>query len=251
VVSKWRQWIPAFFLPTRCIACGQPGHSLPQITGNLSKDIDLCVACYQLLPVNSCACARCGLPLSRDELVCGRCLRRSPPYEYSFCAFEYGYPVEHLIQQLKYSGSFKAARVLSHLLQRYLLERHVSLWPSCIVPMPLHPIRYHERGYNQAIELGRFLAPGLRIPLRTDLLQRVRHTREQVGLTRAERRKNLRRAFAVTAVTMPKHVAVLDDVITTGSTAIEVARTLKAAGVEQIEVWGLARASGARTHAKQ
>lgn len=236
--SHLQQWL----LPPRCIACGGSGGTQlnPQ-----QWSLDLCTACHEQLPVNRHACQCCGLPLpsTQCKLICGSCLKRPPPYQLSFCAYEYAYPIEHLIRRLKYGGAMAQARVLSCLLAQYLRDQHRSAWPECFIPVPLHPARYRARGYNQVIELGRFLERELKITMRTDLLVRSRHTPEQAGLSRRERRRNLRRAFITTTVALPKHIALLDDVITTGSTVNELARTLKKAGVETIEVWGMARAA--------
>jgi ComF family protein len=157
------------------------------------------------------------------------------------CAYHYGYPLQHLIRQLKYQAALPNAQVLGTLLASYLHERHAAEWPECFVPVPLHPSRYRRRGYNQVIEVGKVLQPLLPVPMRTDLVTRRRNTVEQAGLLRRARRSNLRRAF-VTHGVLPKHIAILDDVVTTGSTVNELSRVFKAAGVERLEIWGLARA---------
>ncbi len=226
-------------LPARCACCGAAGRTA---TG---KRLDLCAQCLALLPFNLHACQQCALPLpgDTDSLICGRCLRRTPPYQRSYCAFEYAYPVHHLIRRMKYGHSLATTRVLGHLLGQYLIDHHVDAWPECIIPVPLHTHRYRDRGYNQVIEIGRHLEAMLNIPMRTDLVQRIRMTPEQAGLTRKQRRINLRRAFLTTTVAMPSHIALLDDVITTGSTAQELTETLLAAGISCVEVWGVARAN--------
>jgi ComF family protein len=185
------------------------------------------------------------LPISGslNNLICGSCLRRSPLYQSSYCAFEYDYPLASLIRNLKYGAQLAPSRVLGELLAQHLEQQHRGTWPECIVPVPLHRQRYQQRGYNQVIELGRYLQRRLHVPLRLDLIQRVRSTVEQADLSRRERRKNLRRAFYTTTVNLPQHIAVLDDVITTGSTVNEVTTMFRKAGVVTIEVWGLARAA--------
>ncbi len=227
-------------LPPRCVACGN-GHGwrVSRVAAGL------CEICQAQLPINTCACRTCALPLSGTQsgLLCGRCLRTPPPYQASWCAYEYVYPIPHLVRRLKYGGALAPSRVLGNLLARYLQAHRAGAWPECFIPVPLHSRRYRTRGYNQVIELGRWLERTLNIPMRTDLVIRRRHTPEQAGLSRRERRKNLRRAFVTTDVAPPRHIALLDDVITTGSTMNELARLLKQSGVEHIEVWGLARAS--------
>lgn len=233
-------------LPPRCIACGNPANrGIPEPNCRSCPVTDLCNTCHAQLPLNLHACRRCALPLSGSQpgLICGRCLRRPPPYQASWCAFEYTYPATHLIRRLKYGGALAPSRVLGVLLADYLRIHHVGPWPECFIPVPLHTLRYRSRGYNQVIELGRHLQQALGVRMRTDLITRIRHTPEQAGLSRRARRKNLRRAFATTNVALPTHIAVLDDVITTGSTLDELGKTLKRAGVERVEVWGLARAA--------
>lgn len=234
--------LQGYLLPPRCIACGNAGD---RRSVSVPANLDLCNACHVQLPLNLHACRLCALPLpsQQPQLICGRCLQRPPPYQLSLCAYEYAYPITHLIRHLKYGGALAPARVFSVLLMHYLRTHRVGPWPECFIPVPLHATRYRARGYNQVIELGRGLEHELRIPMRTDLITRNRHTPEQAGLSRRERRKNLHRAFVTTHVALPRHVALLDDVITTGSTMNELARTLKNAGVTTIEVWGLARAA--------
>jgi ComF family protein len=110
------------------------------------------------------------------------------------------------------------------------------------MPVPLSCERFRQRGYNQALEIARRIEGHLQIPLCTDALVRTRDTAEQAGLNRKERRKNLRNAFAVEGHALPRHVAVIDDVVTTGSTANEIARILRKAGVRRVQVWAIARA---------
>jgi ComF family protein len=110
------------------------------------------------------------------------------------------------------------------------------------VPVPLADQRFRERGFNQAIEIGRELELQLSIPLRCDVVARIRDTREQAGLDRKGRRKNVRNAFKVLRPMDAQRIAILDDVVTTGSTVNELARVLRKAGAEHIEVWAVARA---------
>lgn len=113
--------------------------------------------------------------------------------------------------------------------------------PQCLIAVPLHPKRLRERGYNQALEIARPLAKSLAIKLENNLCQRVKHTPPQTDLKLKDRRVNLRHAFHINTIKHYRHIAIIDDVITTGQTVQELARVFRLAGVETIEVWAVAR----------
>lgn len=225
--------IQGLLLPPTCIACGAPGQP---------PHLDLCRACAAELPLNSSACRRCGAPLIDEAggLSCGACLQKQPHFDASVCAYRYAYPIDHFIRGLKYAEVLAHAQVLGELLAKQL-RRRTAPWPDCFVPVPLSTQRFRERGYNQVIEIGRFVERATGVPMRTDLVARLRHTAEQASLPKAKRRKNMRRAFSVLNKPLPPHIAVLDDVVTTGSTVNELARVLRRAGAECVEVWAVAR----------
>jgi ComF family protein len=135
--------------------------------------------------------------------------------------------------------------LLGRLLAEHLRGREAPL-PGLIVPVPLHRQRLRERGFNQALELARTVAAHLGVTLEPHCCTRVRATGAQTELTARERRTNVRGAFRMEAPLAARHVAILDDVVTTGSTVQEVARVLASAGAERIEVWACARAAPAR-----
>lgn len=165
-----------------------------------------------------------------------------PRFDACFAPYRYAYPLDFLIRALKYGGGIAHGRVLAELFASRLREAECDELPAALLPVPLGTARFIERGYNQAIELATHISRQLAIPLRTDLLIRTRETREQAGLDRKARRKNLRAAFALRQPLPVKHVAIVDDVVTTGSTANEIARVLKRAGASRVEVWAIARA---------
>ena len=222
--------------PPVCVLCGGAGRS---------PAFDLCVDCETDLPRNDVACRLCAQPLVAAHttlMVCGACLSRPPPFDAACCPFRYAYPVDRLVQGIKYRGALAQGRVLSELLARGAQQRDEPL-PELLIPVPLGQKRFRERGYNQAIELGRYVEKRLGIPMRADLVARVRETREQATLDKRERRKNLHGAFAVVRELPAARIAVIDDVITTGSTVSELARVLKRAGASRVEVWAVARAA--------
>lgn len=236
MVNGWSTFIQSV-LPPACLLCGGAGQP---------PDLDICADCESDLVANAPACPRCGDALAGDiggTLSCGACIRARPHYHQTFCAFRYAYPLDQLVLALKFHGGVAHGRVLGTLLGRRLIGRGAERLPDVIVPMPLSEARYRERGYNQAIELGVPVALILGIPLRTDLVVRQRHTREQASLSRKERRKNVRGAFAATGKVPGVSVAILDDVVTTGSTANELAKVLVRAGARQVIVWAVAHAA--------
>ena len=146
------------------------------------------------------------------------------------------------MMRFKFGRSLAAGKVLSELWVD-AMQGSPPPRPDALLPVPLHPSRLRERGYNQALELARPLAREFGIALRTDLLVRSRATSTQSNLDAAERRRNLRGAFAIVDnAALPAHVAIVDDVMTTGTTLQECAKTLLRAGVERVDVWALARA---------
>ena len=212
-----------------------------------SRARDLCAACEGDLPASDAACSVCAEPLAAagTDLRCGACLRRAPRFDAACCAFRYAYPVDHLIRALKYQGAIAQSRVLGNLLAAHISQVHRGPLPELLIPVPLAQGRFQSRGYNQAIELGKHLEKWLHISLRADLVVRTRETAEQAGLGQKERRRNIRGAFACSGRLPARHLAIVDDVITTGSTVNELARLLKREGAKRVEVWAVARAGKA------
>lgn len=229
-----------WLLPPRCVLCRGPGQQ---------PAIDLCAACEADLPRVLRPCGRCGLQRP-DELSpatapggrCGRCRWLELPYERCRAAWAYEFPVTRLVQALKYEGALANARIFgTQLASMARLEAQAA--QTLIVPMPLHPSRLAERGFNQSREIARVIAYRLDRPLVDAALRRVRATVHQVGLSRAARLGNLRGAFVADAsVVAGKRIILVDDVVTTGSTASEAAATLVRAAATQVELWAVARA---------
>lgn len=230
-VYNWLNIVRTAVYPQRCILCGNPGHG----------ELDLCTACIGMLPWNSPACSRCGSPLEVAGVVCGPCQRKPPSFIRSHIPFRYEAPLDTLLPELKFRQKLYLAPLLAHLMMESIGQRDEPL-PEVLLPVPLHAGRLRERGYNQALEITRPLARQLQISLVQDLCIRERETPAQTSLSGSERRRNLRGAFTVKTGNVPRHVAIVDDVVTTGATVEELARTLRRAGVETVEVWACARA---------
>lgn len=217
--------------PGRCLLCGASG--LP--------GLDLCAGCVAEWPLNRHGCARCAVPLAFDVRICGRCQQRPPPWQQVWVPFRYDWPLDRLATRFKFAGDLAAGRTLARLFAAQALP--AAPRPQMLVPVPLHRSRLRRRGYNQALELARVLARRHGLGWRRDGLRRRRATAAQTDLDQGRRRANVRGAFEVDAAQpWPAHVAVVDDVMTTGSTLAECARALQAAGVHRVEVWALARA---------
>ena len=174
---------------------------------------------------------------------CGRCLKKPPPVDRVHAAFRYGFPVDSLLPRFKFHHDLAAGRELAEAMQLTLAEWMAdgSFCPDALIAVPLHRSRLRQRGYNQALELARPLAKEFAIPLLPDGLRRIRNIAPQSGLGALARRRNPRGAFAVGADTLPAHVALIDDVMTTGATVYECARVLRRAGVVRVDVWIAAR----------
>ena len=173
--------------------------------------------------------------------ICSRCRRRRRAFDAAYVPYRYEFPLPELIQRMKYRGVLPITRILGCVLGRRLAERG-ALLVDAIVPVPLSAKREHQRGYNQAREIATFAARELGLPVEDRLVRRIRETAEQTGLSAGARRRNLRGAFMIHAGDVPAHVAIVDDVLTTGATAESLAFALRRAGCRRIEVWAVARA---------
>ncbi|MDD5033585.1 MAG: ComF family protein [Methylococcaceae bacterium] len=223
--------IQDWIFPPTCLLCGDAG----------SAGRDLCIGCANSLPLNLPACSRCGrlLPFASAE-PCGHCLRHPPAYQRTFALFRYEEPVRHLIHGLKFHARYPCARLLGQLMADALTE--TASKPGCILPVPLHSSRYRERGHNQAIEIARTVSRRLRIPLALDSCIRAQATQPQTELNAEQRLRNMKKAFRIVKTLPSSHLAILDDVVTTGATVNELAKALLKAGAERIDVWACARA---------
>jgi ComF family protein len=218
--------IGQILLPQDCLLCqGASGNRL------------LCEACARELPTSASACPRCAAAGAGDA-ECGACLADPPHYDASRAAFVYAYPTDALIQSLKYGGQLALAGLFARELHRRIGHAgRVDL----IMPLPLHPRRLAERGFNQAAEIARVLSRLCDLRMNTQFARRVRNTAPQTALPWRERATNMRGAFACDPGVAGLRIAVVDDVMTTGATLDEFARTLKQSGAARVENWVVAR----------
>lgn len=232
-MNNWLNIIQQKLLPPRCILCGQPG----------TDSLDICSGCLADLPENLFCCYRCGenfaLPFDSPQL-CGRCLKATPHFDDTHAPFLYQGNMRYLITGLKFERQYKNARLLGSLLAKRLAT--AAELPDYILPMPLHINRYRQRGFNQSIEIARYISGLLDIPIDLTTCIRQRETAQQSGLSAEQRRRNMQQAFGVVKPPAYNHVAIVDDVMTTGATASALALGLKQNGVERVDVWVCARA---------
>jgi ComF family protein len=205
----------------------------------------ICVACETELPWLGDQCQHCALPLPLSGLTCAQCCKRPPAFSEVLVPWLYDFPIDSLITRFKHQGNWPMGRLLAQLLGQFLNHRFEEGLPrpDYLLPVPLATRRLRQRGYNQAAMLADWLGSQLHIPVSHRLLLRTRETPAQQGLDAKARKHNLRGAFALpdAAQLEGRHVALVDDVLTTGSTADAIARKLLNAGAQRVDVYCLAR----------
>lgn len=213
-----------------CRLCGDPAAQ--------GQGADLCAGCLADLPRNHHACDACGLPLSGNgSQVCSRCQQHPPPWDAPITPFVYASPIDYFIRRLKFAEDLSAAGLLAALARPALC----SLAPDLLIPVPLHASRLRRRGFNQAQQIARPLGRQLGITVDAHSCRRIIATPEQSRLSARARRRNLRGAFECRRDLQGLHVAVVDDVMTTGSTTAEFSRVLRKAGARRISICCIAR----------
>lgn len=181
-------------------------------------------------------CPVCALPSPQGK-TCGNCLKLKPHFDETVAAFSYDFPFDALIRSLKYDGNIAIAELIGQQMANLVTEMR----PELMIPMPLHPSRLAERGFNQAVEMTRTLSKRLGIPVSTDIALRIKPTQPQAGLPLKQRIKNLHGAFACVEDLGGKNIAIVDDVMTTGTSLNALAKTLKEAGAGRVACWVAAR----------
>ncbi len=227
MVYKLQEWL----FPPRCLVCGKRG----------ANGKDICPSCLRQLPENTPSCSRCAQPLPSSQAagsMCGSCARKEPPFRKIIAPWRYATPLDELIQALKFRGKLPAGRLLGELLaERIATESR----PELLVPIPRHERQLRKHGLNQSSEITRFLSRASGIPWSPWLLTKIRETAAQHKLPRRRRLNNLKDCFAFDNQGDYRHIAVIDDIVTTGATAREAALALKKAGVRTVDIWAIAR----------
>ena len=203
-----------------------------------SDDQILCPACAAELPRRQEAhCPRCALPTPGGE-ICGQCLSKPPHFDATLAAYSYDFPLDKLVQSFKYGHRL----ALGAYFGRQLAALAEKIAADLIIPLPLHPLRLRQRGFNQALELARPVGQALHLPIDSSSCRRIRNTQAQATLAWRERTKNIRGTFHCTADLSDQRIILVDDVMTTGASLDECARTLKLHGAADVTLLIVARA---------
>lgn len=214
-------------MPASCLLCAAP-----------AKRANLCEGCYADLPALPLThCPICAEP-TLDSAICGACLSHPRKFDRVLAPAAYAYPLDRLIQNFKYGGNLAVAPLLADLM---LARIETEPLPDLIVPMPLSAERLKERGFNQSLEIASLIAKRTGVPVDADACRRVRHGDAQSSLPYQRRADNVRGAFACMRDVAGCSIAVVDDVLTTGSTLDELARVLRLCGASRITGWTAAR----------
>ena len=231
--------------PGNCLLCGLASN----------RSLDMCADCEADLPWlhrSPALCRYCAEPLPAGADTCGACIARRPDFDRALCGFQYIFPINRMLSRYKHQGQQVEGKLLHQLMQQFVRQfAGQDTAQTCLLPVSLHPSRLRERGFDQAVSLAGHLARECNLLLETRLLKRVRATASQQHLNRTERRRNLARAFATETTLLRerlasgyKHLVLIDDVLTTGSTCNAAARSLRSAAGKtslRIDVWCLAR----------
>ena len=210
----------------RCVLCEAETHHA----------IAICKACWPDLPwISRHSCPQCALPTQGE--VCGRCLTDPPFFNQTLAVFSYAYPIDAMLQAFKNQHQLYLGDVFSQLGLKQFDPNGVD----CIVPMPMHTARLQDRGFNQSLELAKSVGKQWSIPIALSHCQRIKNTPPQASLPLKDRVKNIRGAFSCDDYFVGKHVAIVDDVMTSGASLNELAKTLKQAGAIEVSCWVIAR----------
>lgn len=232
MVNTWLNNAQFWLLPGRCVVCSDSS----------GRNFDLCPACEAELAQPWPCCRHCGLPATANTEFCGYCVRERFSFTRCIALSPYQPPIDRLIARLKYQRHLSCGKVLGQLLARHLEQQYRDdSRPDTILPVPLHWARQWRRGFNQADYLAAILGSAMDIPLQRTSLARTRATHTQQGMNRRERQRNLRQVFDVARPLSGRHIALVDDVVTTGSTANLLSAALLKHGAERVDVWCLAR----------
>lgn len=231
LVNKLRGFVPQFFQTSTCWSCGLI-HNEPKL---------ICNTCELNIVKVSKPCLQCGLSHNGSSMCCVHCLSKPKLWQSMIAPLSYQTPVSQLIHQLKYNQNLGVLTSIMELVEpcfNALVDK-----PDLIIPVPLHQNRYLERGFNQSLEIAKRISQITNVPLNDVLVERIVDTERQSELKLKQREKNIKNAFKVDkALGNYNHIAIVDDVITSGSTVHELTKQCLKQGVKKVDIWAVARA---------
>ncbi len=238
LLNRVYQWLKS---SQKCLLCDAPSHQY----------IPLCEDCEADLPWLSEHCSQCALPIPDQQALCADCTQNPPLFSKVITPFQFVFPVDTLISRFKYQQNWPYGQLLSNLLAQYLRYYfdEGGQRPDLILAVPLAKRRQRQRGYNQAQMICDWLGKALDLENPQQLVLRTRETVSQQGLNAKARRENLHNAFQISQPEQVKnkHIVLVDDVLTTGTTCSIISGLLLKHGAARVEVYCLARTGKPQT----
>ncbi|THB74716.1 MAG: ComF family protein [Gammaproteobacteria bacterium] len=207
------------------------------------EDKGLCQECRYKIRLIENPCKICGEELKdicSKPSVCGKCQTNIRYFDSVFAPFCYSDPIDKLIQDMKFSKNISNCNLLAELLYEQIVLQGIKL-PECLIPTPINPKQYMNRGFNQSLEIANRLGKLLSIPVKSDVIIKTCNTERQSKLSFTQRQNNLKGSFAQNKPIEYQHIAIIDDVVTTAATANEIAKVAKCNGVNKVQVWACSR----------
>lgn len=229
-IKLWQNTLN-LLMPPCCVACKRA-----------TQHDFLCEKCLQKIKRPPCACQCCGLALHEPAKRCGQCLQQPPYFNKLYCLGDFTAPLSTLVQQLKFNDHFASGQALSvEFIKRLRQDYAIDSLPSLLIPVPLHRKRLGKRGFNQSLELAKPLARHFKININAHACKRIKATPAQTQLNLAARQQNLKNAFTCIKPLTAKHIAIVDDVVTTTATVNNLAKCLRQFCEQRIDIWCISR----------
>lgn len=223
---KFKHMLKSSFFPQTCLLC----------SASKGEGFGICKNCLDDLPHHTSCCPQCGL-LSFEGQLCGACIASPPDFDATKAAFTYEYPISQVLQQYKYNQQLFLAETFAELMLQKIQAQNIDL----IIPMPLHPNRLQERGFNQSLEVSRIIGKHLNIRVNSQAVSRIKLSPPQASLPLKERVRNMKGPFICNEDLSVMRIALIDDVMTTGASLNALAKAVKAKGAAHVECWLIAR----------
>lgn len=222
-----------FALPYYCVLCSLP-----------AEKRDLCQACMIDLPkLANHRCQTCALNVPANDVLCAQCLQQKPAFHQVIAGLAYQFPVNKMLTTFKFNGKLLYGDLLSEILCNTLCDFYRNqTWPEVMLPVPLHTNRLRRRGFNQALEICRYLESRVPTQLQAQKIIRWKNTQAQSELNAKLRNSNVKTAFQLPSNLQATHIALVDDLLTSGHTANEISKLLIKSGCQKVDIWCLARA---------